>query len=94
MDNGTAALEKLDQMTVEPDLILVDLMMPGISGFEIIEKIKNSNKNKKTKIIVFSNLNETKDRERCFALGADDFILKANITPKELVEKIKLILLK
>ena len=59
--------------------------MPNMNGFETLEKIRADHRFDDTKIIVFSNLNERKDRERCFALGADDFLLKATITPKDLI---------
>jgi CheY-like chemotaxis protein len=63
-------------------------MMPHMNGFEALEKIRSDVRFDDTKIIVLSNLNERKDRERCFALGADDFLLKAIITPKDLIEHI------
>lgn len=86
--DGLAAITKLSDMDPEPDLILLDLMMPGMNGFEVLETVKACNRLQNSKIIVFSNLNETKDRERCLELGADDFILKSSVTPKQLIERI------
>jgi two-component system cell cycle response regulator len=63
-------------------------MMPNMSGFDVLERVRADSRFDETKIIVFSNLNERKDREQCFALGADDFLLKAMITPKDLVQHI------
>ena len=95
-NNGLDAIAKLADTDPDPqpDLILLDLMMPGMNGFEVLETLKTSDKLKHSKIIVFSNLNEPKDRQRCLDLGADDFILKSSITPKELVEKIRNVLAK
>jgi DNA-binding response OmpR family regulator len=90
--NGLAAITKLSDMEPEPDLVLLDLMMPGMNGFEVLETVKACDKLKHSKIIVFSNLNEPKDRQRCLDLGADEFILKSSVTPKELVEKIRNVL--
>lgn len=90
--DGITGLEKLEGMEKEPDVILLDLMMPNMNGFEVLEKVRQDLHLNHAKIIVFSNLNEPKDRERCFDLGADDFILKASITPKELIERIHKIL--
>lgn len=92
--NGLAAITKLSDMDPEPDLVLLDLMMPGMNGFEVLETVKTCDKLKNSKIIVFSNLNEPKDRQRCLDLGADDFILKSSVTPRELVEKIRNVLAK
>lgn len=90
--DGLAAITKLSDMDPEPNLILLDLMMPGMNGFEVLETVRACGKLKHSKIIVFSNLNEPKDREQCLSLGADEFILKASVTPKELVGRIRNIL--
>lgn len=63
-------------------------MMPNMNGFEALEKIRSDSRFDETKIIIFSNLSERKDREKCFALGADDFLLKATVTPKDLIEHV------
>lgn len=74
--------------SIVPDLIILDIMMPNMNGFEVLEKIRSDARFENIKIVIFSNLNERKDRERCFALGADDFLLKATVTPKELIEHV------
>jgi CheY-like chemotaxis protein len=67
-------------------------MMPGMNGFEVLQTIRAQPWLLRAKIIVFSNLNDPKDRQKCVDLWADEFILKASITPKELIERIQKLL--
>lgn len=87
--DGEKAVKFLFEWSMLPDLILLDIMMPKMDGFEVLRRIRLDPRFGDTKIIVFSNLNEQRDRERCFRLGADDFLLKANVTPKDLIEHIR-----
>ncbi len=87
--DGQKWLKRLEEY--EPDIILLDIMMPGINWYEVLEELKKRKKIK-SKIIVFSNLNDPKDKNRAIMLWADKFILKASLTPKELIDEIKEIL--
>jgi len=71
-----------------PSIILLDLMMPRISWYYILWGLKTEKLN--YKVIVFSNLTDTHDKEKSLELGAVDFIVKSNVTPKELVERVKI----
>lgn len=76
-----------------PDLILLDIMMPSMNGFETLSTIRELAPSlAKTKIIMFSNLNSKEDINKALKAWADDYLLKANTTPKEIVEKIKQLL--
>lgn len=86
--DGLEAVKFIFEGAIVPDIIILDIMMPNMNGFDALEKIRSDNRFDETKIIIFSNLNERKDRERCFALGADDFLLKATVTPKDLIEHV------
>ncbi len=86
--DGVEAVKFIFEWTIIPEIIILDIMMPNMNGFDALEKIRSDDRFNETKIIIFSNLNERKDRERCFALGADDFLLKANVTPKDLIEHV------
>jgi len=72
-----------------PSLIILDLMLPIMSGFEVLEQLKANEATKNIKVVVFSNLGEESDIKRCLDLGANDYLVKANFTLDELVEKIK-----
>ncbi len=78
----------------KPDLVLLDLILPGIDGFEVLTRIKQEAEIAATPVIVLSNLGQKEDIERGLKLGAADYLIKAHFTPGEIVEKISAILLK
>lgn len=78
----------------KPDLILLDLILPGIDGFEILKRIKNDKTTAQIPVIVLSNLGQKEDMNRAISLGAEDFMVKAHFTPGEIIMKIKSILKK
>ena len=77
---GQAALDIIAQSM--PDLLLLDLMMPGIDGFEVIRRLRADEKTKKLPIIILSALNSEADIVKGFKLGANDFINKPIIMEK------------
>ncbi len=88
--SGEQALEMAKKEKI--DLVLLDLLIPRLDGFEVIRQLRSGNYAKDIKIIVSSNLSEKLNRDRAFELGANDFIIKAQFTPSQLVEKIKKII--
>ena len=68
-----------------PDVILLDLIMPGIGGFEALETIRKENLAKGTKIIILSNQGQDSDIERAKQLSADGYIIKASAIPSEVL---------
>ena len=70
-------------------MILLDLLLPDIDGFMILEKIRKTVGHEKTPVIVFSNLSEEKDVDRANKLGASEFMIKSNFTLDEISKKIK-----
>lgn len=66
-----------------PDALLLDIVMPGIDGFEVLEAIKNEHLAQGTKLIVLSNQGQESDIERATALGAHGYIIKASAIPSE-----------
>jgi twitching motility two-component system response regulator PilH len=75
-----------------PDALLVDIVMPGMTGFEILEAIKRENLATTTKVIVLSNQGQESDIETAKALGVDGYIIKASAIPSEVFsETIKII---
>ena len=78
--NGQQALDAVAAQ--KPDLILLDLMMPGIDGFEVIRRLKNNPDTADIRIVILSALNSNEDVVKGFNLGADDFIMKPIIMEK------------
>lgn len=72
-----------------PDLLVLDLVMPGKNGFEVLKEIRADKKFKNLKVIIASNLSQESDREKAGRLGVSDFFVKADISVSEMVEKIK-----
>ena len=77
---------------MHPDLILLDIIMPVMNGFEVLKRLKEDPKLKSIPVIIFSNLAQEKDKIRSRELGAIDYLVKANFTPALLVERIARIL--
>ncbi len=84
--NGDDAISKLG--TESFDFVLLDLVLPGVDGFGILENIRKNEKTKAVPVIIFSNLAEDKDIKRAQELGANEFMIKSNFTLDELAEKI------
>jgi PleD family two-component response regulator len=59
-----------------PDIILLDLIMPGINGYQVCKKLKDDPKNNHIPIVIVTSLHETEDRNKAIEVGADDFITK------------------
>ena len=85
--NGPEALQKVDG-GLAPDIFLVDIVMPMMDGFELIQHIIQRQNEKRSAIIVLSNLGQKEDVEKGLALGVDGYIVKASTTPSEVVAKV------
>ncbi|HEY4515237.1 MAG TPA: response regulator [Candidatus Paceibacterota bacterium] len=85
---GGEALTKLNKMEEKPDILLLDLVMPGVGGFEVLERIKKENLLPNSLVVILSNLGQKEDIERGLSLGADGYIVKASATPTEVVNKV------
>ncbi|MBI2996105.1 MAG: response regulator [Candidatus Melainabacteria bacterium] len=89
--DGTETLSKAQSEM--PDLILLDVMMPGLSGFEVCERLKNDSKTKKITIIMLTAKGQQSDRDWAISVGTDYFLTKP-FSPIELFNLIEKILLK
>lgn len=87
------AIEKL-KGGLKPDVILMDIIMPEMDGFEMLEKINGGDLSPRSIKIILSNKSEQKDVDRGNALGASGYIVKANSTPREVIEQVESILSK
>lgn len=88
--DGEEGLEKIKSEM--PDVVLLDLILPGINGFEVLENAKKNPATAKIPVIILSNLGQSEDIEKGLKLGAEDFLVKAHFTPQEIVNKLKSIL--
>lgn len=89
---GQQVIEKLKE-GLNPDIILMDLIMPEMDGFEMLEKINKDGLSPNSIKIILSNKNEQADIERGNKLGVSGYIVKANSTPAEVINQVKDILL-
>ncbi len=88
--DGEEGIKKIKEE--KPDLVLLDLILPGADGFEVLSKTKEDPSLVSIPIIILSNLGQREDVEKGLKLGAVDYMIKAHFTPGEIVEKIKTIL--
>jgi len=88
--DGEEGLKRIKEE--KPDLILLDLILPGIDGFEVLAKAKEDLDTAQIPVIILSNLGQREEIERGLRLGAIDYLIKAHFTPGEIIEKIKNIL--
>ena len=85
--SGEAALEKIRKNQYH--VILLDIIMPVLDGFEVLQQMKKENLISKSVVVILSNLGQKEDIERGMFLGATDYVIKAHFTPREVVEKVK-----
>ncbi|MFH1894524.1 MAG: response regulator [Patescibacteria group bacterium] len=85
--DGEEGLKKIKEE--KPGLVLLDLILPGIDGFEVLSRMKQDQEIGQTPVIILSNLGQREDVERGLKLGATDYLIKAHFTPGEIIEKIK-----
>ena len=86
--NPLEAQEELQKPSVDYDLLLYDLMLPDMSGYDLIRWTKEQDHLKEIPIIVLSNLSAQKDVDDAYDAGAVDFIVKSNYTPNEVLRVI------
>jgi len=72
----------------KPDLIILDMILPKMNGFEVLQELKNDNKTKKIPVVVLSNLGQESDVDRAMSMGAVDYLIKTDFSINEVVDKI------
>ena len=85
--DGDTAMKMLEKDP--PDVVLLDLMLPGKSGFEILEAIRKNSRWKDVPVLILTNLGQAADIERGQSLKATDYIIKANTKIEDIVKKVK-----
>jgi DNA-binding response OmpR family regulator len=76
-------------MTEAPNIVLLDLILPKMSGFDLLTELKTNPKTKSIPVVILSNLGQDEDIARAKGLGAIDFLVKADISINEVVQKVK-----
>ena len=88
--DGQSGLKLLQEASPKPNMILLDVMLPRLNGFQILEQIKQNPIFKDIPVILLTNLGgSTEDREKGKTLGAIDYLVKADLTPAQVIEKVK-----
>ena len=85
--NGEEAIAKAKSLN--PDVILLDIVMPKMDGFDVLREIKKDNLAPGAVIFILTNLGQKEDVDRGLKLGASDYIVKAHFTPSEVVAKVR-----
>lgn len=84
---GADALEKI-QNGLKPDVVLLDLVMPNMDGFELLTILKKEKLAENALTVILTNLGQKEDIDRGLEIGADKYIVKAYCTPSEVVKKV------
>lgn len=87
VNNGEEALSAA--LEFKPDLILLDAMMPMISGFDVLDILRNTPETANIRVIMLTALSQPKDKERAEMLGVDDYLVKSQVVIGDVVERIK-----
>lgn len=85
--NGEDALSAAIEF--KPDLILLDAMMPKISGFDVLDILRNTPETTNIRVIMLTALSQPKDKERAESLGVDDYLVKSQVVIGDVVERVK-----
>ena len=85
--NGEEALAAA--LEYKPDLILLDVMMPKVSGFDVLDILRNTPETLNIKVIMLTALSQDTDKERAESLGVDDYLVKSQVVIADVVDRIK-----
>jgi DNA-binding response OmpR family regulator len=85
--DGEEGVEKAK--SEKPEIILLDIMLPGIDGFGVLTQVKADSSISDIPVIMLSNLGQREDIDRALKIGATDFLVKAHFTPQEIIDKIE-----
>lgn len=85
--NGEDALAAA--ISYKPDLVLLDVMMPKVSGFDVLDILRNTPETANLKIIILTALSQDSDKQRAIALGVDDYLVKSQVVITDVIDRIK-----
>jgi len=87
VNNGEQALQAAIEF--KPDLVLLDAMMPKVSGFDVLDILRNTPETANVRVIMLTALSQPKDKERAESLGVDDYLVKSQVVIGDVVERVK-----
>lgn len=90
VQDGGEALQKIKELS--PDILILDIVLPSLDGWEILRKVKSEKRFNKLKVVILSNLGQQKEIEKGISLGALRYFIKAHYTPSQIVQEINKIL--
>lgn len=90
VDNGEDALVKFNE--ISPDVVLLDILMPRMDGWEVLNKIRQKKQAENTIVIMLTNVGDKEAIDKALKIGADDYLIKSFFTPEEVVIKIRKLL--
>lgn len=90
-ENGMVGLEKL-KSNIIPDVILLDIMMPGMNGIEVLKQIKSNDDWKNIPVMMLTNISEKEKVNEAMDLGVQNYLIKSHFTPSEVVQKVNALL--
>lgn len=86
-EDGEKGLKKAT--SGKPDIILLDIMLPKMDGFEVLKQLKSQKETQNIPVLLLTNLSQQDDTRKGLDLGAEDYLVKAHFMPSEVVEKVK-----
>ncbi len=86
-EDGAKGLEVAAQE--KPDLILLDVILPKLDGFTVLQELKNNEATKNIPVVMLTNLGTSEDKEKGKQMGASNYLVKASLTPAQITEEIK-----
>lgn len=89
-EDGSSAMEKV--RSAKPDIVILDVILPGMDGFEVLEALKKDPETKNIPVIMLSNIGQSAERKRGEELGAAAFLIKANVSISEVITQIEAVL--
>lgn len=85
--NGEEALAAA--LSYHPDLVLLDVMMPKVSGFDVLDILRNTPETTNLKVIMLTALSQEADKERAESLGVDDYLVKSQVVIADVIDRIR-----
>jgi DNA-binding response OmpR family regulator len=85
--NGEEALA--NAINFKPDLVLLDVMMPKVSGFDVLDILRNTPETANLKVVMLTALSQDSDKERAESLGVDEYLVKSQVVIADVVDRIK-----